>query len=191
VGGSETPAGWQLSVSTPELHFARPGLGDRPCSGENHFLLLVCVHGNEQCGLRAVNRLIQDGFFCVAPSAEWPFPWDTLTVLLGNPRAVERHARFIDANLNRLFGAVAAQSMPLSPCICVCMCFIHPTAFSFSWAAFESSFWDSAAPPVQELYPYMRSGLRVGGRTDTQGVCMHAWIRLACMRQAVGLSGMW
>lgn len=57
--------------------------------------LLVCVaiHGNELCGLRAVERVL--------PSLT--LIRGSLTVIVGNPRAMERGVRYVDTNLNRLF----------------------------------------------------------------------------------------
>jgi len=62
-------------------------------------LVTVCIHGNEICGLEAVNRLLHEGFF--------KHGFDTrstrVTILLGNPRAVMENKRYIDVNLNRMF----------------------------------------------------------------------------------------
>lgn len=61
-------------------------------------LVTVCIHGNEICGLVAVNELVQEGFF------KHRIPQDvSVTVMLGNPRAVMENKRFIDMNLNRMF----------------------------------------------------------------------------------------
>ncbi len=56
-------------------------------------MVLVGVHGNEKCGVDALNKIlpslvIQRGRFLIA---------------YGNPRAIEQNVRFTDANLNRLF----------------------------------------------------------------------------------------
>jgi len=62
-------------------------------------LLTVCIHGNEICGLVAVNELLQDGFF----KHGFPSNEVRVTIMLGNPRAVMENKRFIDMNLNRMF----------------------------------------------------------------------------------------
>jgi len=62
-------------------------------------LVTVCIHGNEICGLEAVNKLLQEGFFKHGFDSK-----DTrVTILLGNPRAVMENKRYIDVNLNRIF----------------------------------------------------------------------------------------
>jgi len=70
------------------------GASDAP----RKLLLTVCIHGNEICGLVAVNELLQEGFF------KHGFDTNTrVTILLGNPRAVMEDKRYIDTNLNRMF----------------------------------------------------------------------------------------
>jgi len=66
---------------------------------QKKLLVTVCIHGDEVCGLVAVNQLLQEGFF--------KHGFDNknvrVTILLGNPRAVMENRRFIDVNLNRMF----------------------------------------------------------------------------------------
>jgi len=62
-------------------------------------LITVCIHGNETCGLVAVNQLLQEGFFKHGFDAKTL----SITILLGNPRAVMENKRYIDMNLNRMF----------------------------------------------------------------------------------------
>jgi succinylglutamate desuccinylase len=68
-------------------------------NAQKKLLITVCIHGNEVCGLEAVNELLQEGFF--------KHGYDKhnvrVTILLGNPRAVMENKRFIDVNLNRMF----------------------------------------------------------------------------------------
>jgi len=71
---------------------------------QNRKLITVCIHGNEVCGLIAVNELIDENFF-EDHFSEKVFSRDRVTILLGNPKAVEENKRFIDVNLNRIFYA--------------------------------------------------------------------------------------
>ncbi len=60
-------------------------------------VIVAGVHGNEPAGVRAieeVRRLLSQG--------DWKID-GTVFSLIGNPRAVEANARFIDENLNRVF----------------------------------------------------------------------------------------
>lgn len=62
-------------------------------------LITVCIHGNEVCGLLAVNELLREGFF----KHGFDHRNIRVTVMLGNPRAVMENRRYIDMNLNRMF----------------------------------------------------------------------------------------
>jgi len=64
-------------------------------------LITVCMHGDETCGMFAVNELIQEGFFTQMMKQSTV----KLTVMLANPRGVKEKKRFIDVNLNRIFHA--------------------------------------------------------------------------------------
>jgi succinylglutamate desuccinylase len=58
-------------------------------------LILTAVHGNEPCGVIAVNELLKEGFFDqLAGNVQ-------VTIILANPRAFEQKKRFLDENLNR------------------------------------------------------------------------------------------
>eukprot|EP01118_Nematostelium_gracile_P010237 TRINITY_DN350_c0_g1_i1.p1 TRINITY_DN350_c0_g1~~TRINITY_DN350_c0_g1_i1.p1 ORF type:complete len:331 (+),score=75.79 TRINITY_DN350_c0_g1_i1:89-994(+) len=60
-------------------------------------LVTVCIHGDETAGLVATNELIQEGFFDSIDENT------NVTIMIGNPRAVNENKRFIDMNLNRVF----------------------------------------------------------------------------------------
>jgi len=65
-------------------------------------LITVCMHGDEVCGMLAVNELLQEGYF------ERIFNNNNMattrvTILLANPKGVQARKRFIDVNLNRIF----------------------------------------------------------------------------------------
>jgi succinylglutamate desuccinylase len=60
-------------------------------------LVTVCIHGDETAGMIAANELIQEGFFDSLDENV------NVTVMIGNPRAVNEKKRFIDMNLNRVF----------------------------------------------------------------------------------------
>jgi len=62
-------------------------------------LITVCIHGNEICGLVAVNELLNEGFF----KHGFDSSRMSVTIVLGNPRAVMEDKRYIDVNLNRMF----------------------------------------------------------------------------------------
>jgi len=59
----------------------------------NDVVIIAGVHGNETCGIRAFEEILPT----LAIDA------GRVTFVLGNPKAIERGVRFIDANLNRLF----------------------------------------------------------------------------------------
>ena len=56
-------------------------------------LIIVGIHGNEPCGINAVKELLP----MIAIER------GTLTIALGNPRAVAEKVRFTEKNLNRMF----------------------------------------------------------------------------------------
>ncbi|KXS18536.1 hypothetical protein M427DRAFT_42541 [Gonapodya prolifera JEL478] len=151
---------WEDPTNEDNFRFGKEGEG---AGAPVEMLLTVSVHGNEQCGLRAFNALLDNGFFPASavkrelqdedvlgfydelllhrererertaadaggggaelsanlqhtpalppppPRGTWPFGWDTLTVVLGNPHAVPVGKRFVDVNLNRLFRKEVVQ----------------------------------------------------------------------------------
>jgi len=64
-------------------------------------LITVCMHGDEVCGMIAVNELIKQDFFSQFFKGE--LKYNRLTIVLGNPKGVKANKRFIDVNLNRIF----------------------------------------------------------------------------------------
>jgi|SRR3989344_4312736 len=56
-------------------------------------MVLVGVHGNEKCGIEALNKIL--------PSLE--VERGRVLIAYGNPRAIELNVRFTEENLNRLF----------------------------------------------------------------------------------------
>jgi len=65
-------------------------------------LILVCIHGNEQCGMKAFNQLFDEGWIStINPILKQKNL--RIRVILGNPRGVIENKRFIDLNLNRIF----------------------------------------------------------------------------------------
>lgn len=56
-------------------------------------VVLVGIHGNERCGVEALNELLPN---LAITSGRVIF-------ILGNPRAIEQNVRFTEANLNRMF----------------------------------------------------------------------------------------
>lgn len=65
-------------------------LGD----GDPDLAVVGGVHGDEPCGVRAVERLLRDD-----PDVERP-----VTCIVANEEALERGVRYVDADLNRAFG---------------------------------------------------------------------------------------
>ena len=57
-------------------------------------LILAGVHGNEPCGVRAIERFLLEAPQILAGS---------VTFVVGNPEALAKNKRYLDANLNRLF----------------------------------------------------------------------------------------
>jgi len=68
-----------------ELNGKKPG----PTS-----VILVGVHGNEKCGIRAIEELLPTLTIDAGKSF----------IIYGNPEAISKNVRFVDVNLNRLFG---------------------------------------------------------------------------------------
>lgn len=56
-------------------------------------IILVGVHGNEKCGVHALNKIL--------PSLQ--IQKGRLLIAYGNPKAIEQNVRFTNSNLNRLF----------------------------------------------------------------------------------------
>ncbi|MBP7927612.1 succinylglutamate desuccinylase/aspartoacylase family protein [Patescibacteria group bacterium] len=61
-------------------------------------IILVGVHGNEQCGVEALKKLL--------PTLS--ISRGTVLFILGNPKALGANARYIEANLNRMFNSSEA-----------------------------------------------------------------------------------
>ena len=64
-------------------------LGD----GEPKLAVVAAIHGDEPCGVRAIERLIAE-----QPAVERP-----VKLIVANERALERGVRYADADLNRIF----------------------------------------------------------------------------------------
>jgi len=80
-----------------ELHFGCPD--DKAVVKK---LILVCVHGNEICGMNAVNSLLLQNWFKEI-SNELKAKKHRVKIILANPQAVKESRRFVDINLNRIF----------------------------------------------------------------------------------------
>lgn len=68
--------------------------------GEPELAVVAAVHGDEPCGVRAVEWLLEEG-----PPVERP-----VLLIVANDEALERGVRYIDADLNRSFQYVADGS---------------------------------------------------------------------------------
>eukprot|EP00931_Biecheleriopsis_adriatica_P069977 TRINITY_DN43787_c0_g1_i1.p1 TRINITY_DN43787_c0_g1~~TRINITY_DN43787_c0_g1_i1.p1 ORF type:complete len:327 (-),score=77.41 TRINITY_DN43787_c0_g1_i1:183-1121(-) len=95
--GSTSPA-TPLSVEEPVLIFRDGSIED--ALPAQRVLITVAVHGNEQCGLVAINELIKEGFF----KDFWRDPGNVseVVVMIGNPGAAAENKRFLEVNLNRI-----------------------------------------------------------------------------------------
>jgi succinylglutamate desuccinylase len=58
-------------------------------------IILIGVHGDERCGLDAVNNLL--------PNLKIEINKGTVFIIQGNPKALEQNVRFTETNLNRMF----------------------------------------------------------------------------------------
>lgn len=85
-------------------------------------IILAGVHGNEQCGIDALQELL--------PFLE--IQKGRVLVAYGNPRAIETDVRFIEANLNRLFRDEEALSEK------------ERTSYEFSRAQFLKTYLNQA-----------------------------------------------
>lgn len=74
------------------FNYKEPVVLQGPNPGKS-LLIIVGVHGNESCGLKAVDFLL--------PTLS--LESGSVTFVVGNPKAVLQNKRFIEANLNRLF----------------------------------------------------------------------------------------
>lgn len=61
--------------------------------GDQHCIVVGALHGNEDAGLRAIERLYKE-----KDSIK-----NKITVVLGNPEAYKKDVRYLDENLNRIF----------------------------------------------------------------------------------------
>ena len=105
-----------LSSSTTCAFRDRVVLGNGP----RHVLVLVGIHGNEGCGVRAVGQILSrfrlfhgssdasnsdlhnDKLWDIQPLSAL-FDKLTMEFVLGNPQAYQKSTRFVKKNLNRLF----------------------------------------------------------------------------------------
>ncbi len=62
-------------------------------SGTPEIAVVAGIHGDEPCGVRAVERLLDD-----PPAVERP-----VKLVVANETALERRVRFVDEDLNRTF----------------------------------------------------------------------------------------
>jgi len=76
----------------------------------NKKLITVCMHGDESCGMVAVNELIEERFFSNTFNSK-EFISSRVTILLANPKGVLENKRFIDVNLNRIFHETRLRKM--------------------------------------------------------------------------------
>lgn len=67
--------------------------------------VVCCIHGDELCGKRAIERLLS-----VEENLEWN---RSVKFVLANPAAVEQGSRAVDTDLNRLFGRDTVEGDPL------------------------------------------------------------------------------
>lgn len=77
-------------------------------------LILLCVHGNEQCGLTAFNQLLDSGWI-QQENDLLKKNNQRVKVILANPEGVIKNKRFIDLNLNRIFRAPFTEIANISP----------------------------------------------------------------------------
>lgn len=73
--------------------------------GPGHIVVGSCIHGVETGSLPAVVELLEE----LTTGAVTPV--GTLTVFLGNPEAVRKEVRFVEADLNRVFHSDAPPSL--------------------------------------------------------------------------------
>ena len=88
-----------LTPATPAAHVTRagvtPGLPPSP-TPTPHLVILAAQHGDEPAGVAGAAATT---LLCLPPDS----PWACVSFVIGNPRALEKSVRFIDANLNRCF----------------------------------------------------------------------------------------
>ena len=77
-------------------------------SHELQLLILGGIHGNEPCGIYAIDRFIDE-----LESGIWTLKKGAITLAYGNLEAIKRKTRYVDYNMNRMFGLpqVATQSI--------------------------------------------------------------------------------
>eukprot|EP00930_Biecheleria_cincta_P100528 TRINITY_DN92159_c0_g1_i1.p1 TRINITY_DN92159_c0_g1~~TRINITY_DN92159_c0_g1_i1.p1 ORF type:complete len:305 (-),score=34.95 TRINITY_DN92159_c0_g1_i1:127-1041(-) len=104
MDSSPTPARFELTVEEPVIRLRNGAKVETrdDCTGPGQRVLItVGVHGNEQCGIFAVNELVREGFFVDIWESHCEIA--EITLVIGNPRAVAENIRFVDVNLNRVF----------------------------------------------------------------------------------------
>jgi succinylglutamate desuccinylase len=99
VGQSPGPVPWSVQVHPTEAargpHSAPPA----------HLVVGSCIHGIETGSLPAVVTLLEEVLEGAVGCGS------TLTVFLGNPDAVRKGVRFVEADLNRVFGHDSPESL--------------------------------------------------------------------------------
>jgi predicted deacylase len=119
-----------LTPATPLAHVTRAGVTRHPPPPSSdggggggsgrRAVVVVALHGDEPAGVAAVNALAAAGALPALATG-----WACVTLVVGNPRALEAGVRFISKNLNRLFTPAAlapsaaappSSAAPPSPC---------------------------------------------------------------------------
>jgi succinylglutamate desuccinylase len=95
-----------VGITKPSVHSPCPGVFvyQAPVAGKS-VVVMGGVHGNEPCGVNAVNKLRQK-----LDAGELSLVAGTLTLIVANPYALEKKARFVSRNLNRLFKENAQEA---------------------------------------------------------------------------------
>ena len=68
-------------------------------SGEPNLLIFGGIHGNEPCGIYAINRFMRE-----IDAGMWSLKQGSITFAYGNLAAIKNNTRYVDYNMNRMFG---------------------------------------------------------------------------------------
>ena len=102
-------AALSTGATSPSVEVVGPGIVRfEPRNPQGQAIISAGIHGNETAPIEMVDRLVSDIL------GERLNLQARLLVILGNPRAMVARTRFLDQNLNRLFGPDASPSSPIA-----------------------------------------------------------------------------
>ena len=137
--------------------------------GTPELAIVGAIHGDEPCGARAIERLIED-----APTVQRP-----VKLVVANEEALERGVRYIDADLNRSFDGSAPEGHEHDLAERLADELAGTTALSIhSTQSYAEPFGivDGVDEPVPSICPYLSlvALVDIGGSVDGRAFALEA-----------------